>query len=118
MEKNNSINLKEVGQRIRHARKALNLSQQNAAERASISAQYWSSLEVGRDQASVMTYLRIATAFGMTLDDLFYDDATLLRVRTTFSLDGLLEECTVCERAVLSEALLALKAILGRHRCR
>lgn len=116
MENNHDINLRKVGERIRNARKALNLSQEKAAERASITGQYWSCLELGHDRASVDAYLRIATVLGLTLNDLFYDDAMIMHVRKSFSRDGLLADCTEFEKAVISESLIAFKLILMRCR--
>jgi Predicted transcriptional regulators len=109
------IDLKVVGGRIRNARKALNLTQEKAAELSFITGQFWSLLESGRERASINTYLQIATVLGLTLDDLFYDDAVALRLHKSFSCEGLLADCSDYEKAILSESLLALKTILKRN---
>jgi hypothetical protein len=57
-----------------------------------------------------------AVILGLTLDDLFYDDAMALRVHKSFSYEGLLDDCSDYEKAILSESLLALKTILKRNR--
>jgi len=110
------IDLKVVGARIRSARRELGLTQEKAAELSFITGQFWSLLESGRERASINTYLQIAAILGLTLDDLFYDDAMALRVHKSFSYEGLLADCSDYEKAILSESLFALKTILERNR--
>jgi transcriptional regulator with XRE-family HTH domain len=116
MENYREINLKDVGARIRKARLGLKLTQEKAAELACISGQFWSLIETGRERGSVDAYWRIADVLGLTLDDLFYDDAAVMRIRRSSSLEGITAECTRYEKTVINEALLALRAILERAR--
>lgn len=116
MEKFQEIDFKKVGACIRNARKALSLTQERAAERANISSQFWSLIESGRERGSVITYRRIAAVIGLTLDDIFYDDATNLRLHKAFSKEGILADCTTYERAIIGETMLALKGTLERNR--
>lgn len=116
MENLKVINLKEVGARIRNARKALSLTQQRAAERAFITSQFWSLVETGHNRASVNTYRQIASVLGLTLDDIFYDKATTLRLHKAFSKEELLASCTTIEKIVISEMILELKRILEQNR--
>jgi len=105
-----------VGERIRNERKSRGLTQARAGEMALISGQFWGIVESGHVRASVCTYLRIAEMFGLTLDDLFYDNATIMRLHKAFSIEGIISECSVTEKAVISETILALKGILERNR--
>ena len=73
MERKMEIDYKSVGDRIRAARKRLRLTQERAAERTEITGQYWSLIETGRYRGSVNTFLQIASALDLTLDDLFYE---------------------------------------------
>ena len=116
MEKNNDIDLKKVGIRIRNVRKAQSLTQERAAEQAYITGQFWSLIESGHERASINTYQRIVSVLGLTLDDIFYDDATSIRLHKAFSKEVILSGCTVSEKAVISETILALKSILERNR--
>ena len=116
MENYHDIDLKKVGARIRNGRKNLNLTQERAAERTFITGQFWSLVESGRERASVNTYRQIAAVLGLTLDDLFYDDATNIRLLKAFSKEGLLADCTVSEKVIITETMLALKEILERNR--
>ena len=105
-----------AGRRIRKARERLGLTQERAAEQTALTGQYWSHVERGRYQGSVGTYLQIAAALGLTLDDLFYDDAEAIRVHKAISKDGLLIGCTASEQVIISEMILALKRSLEKNR--
>ena len=118
MEKFHEVDLESVGKRIRAARNELGLTQGKAANRTDVTAQYWSLLETGRERGSVSTYMQIADALNLTLDDLFYEDAEIRRVHRAYSKDDLMADCTVFERAIISEMVLALIEILERNRRR
>jgi DNA-binding XRE family transcriptional regulator len=108
--------LKKAGARIRSARKNLSLTQAKASEKVFITSQYWSLLESGRMRASMDTYRRIADLLGLTLDDIFYDDAVKIRLHKTFSKEEMLAGCTESEKAIISETVFFLKSILERNR--
>ena len=108
MRKEIEIDLKIVGNRIRQARKRLMKTQEHISEIADISAQYWSAVETGRDRGSVNTYLQIAAALGVTLNDLFYSEAELIRMEKTDFEESLIE-CSEYEKTVLIEAILVFK---------
>ena len=116
MQKNFIFDLRVVGKRIKKARKNLNLTQEKIAERVDITGQYWSMMETGRYGGSVNTYLQIATALGLTLNDLFYDEAELIRATQGFDMDSYLSDCDNFEKAVLLDSLLAIKSILRKRR--
>ena len=116
MEEKVAINLKLVGIRIRNARQGLNLTQEQAAERTDITGQFWSLIETGRERGSVNTYMQIAFALDLTLDDLFYESADIMRVHKALSHDELLSDCTAFEKTVINGTILALKTNLLRLR--
>ena len=116
MEKKYELNLQVVGRRIREARRNLRLTQEKAAERTELTGQYWSLLETGRERGSIIAYLQIAAALGLTLDDLFYDDVTNTRIQKAFSNEASLKDCTSVEKSIILETLFALKGILERNR--
>jgi len=116
MQKKFVFDLSVVGKRIKKARKHLKLTQEEIAGRTDISGQYWSMMETGRYGGSVNTYLQIAAALGLTLNDLFYDEAEIILLAKEFCLDGWLSDCDEFERAVLLDFLLAMKPILKNRR--
>ena len=115
MENHRTIDYKEVGARIREARKVLNLTQEKAAEHVFITGQYWSLIESGKERASVDTYKRIAALFEMTLDDLFYVDAKHIQAQKAILRDALLIDCSLKERKIIGEVLLALKTAIRKY---
>ena len=54
--------LREVGARIRAAREAAGLSQEDAAHRAGIDYKRWQRLEAGQVNATVRTLVRVSGA--------------------------------------------------------
>ena len=54
--------LKEIGARIRTAREAAGLSQEDAAHRAGIDYKRWQRLETGRVNPTVRTLVRVSGA--------------------------------------------------------
>ena len=112
MGKNFSIDLKAVGHRIKNARTQLGLTQEAVAERTELSGQYWSLIENGRYRGSISTYLQMATAVGLTLNDLFYDEAEVIRVKPAHDFRELLAGMSESEKYVMLHVLDATKAAL------
>ena len=110
------IDLEKVGERIRNTRKKLNLTQEMAAEEINLSSQFWSRLESGHERASISTHRRITAVIGLTLDNIFYGDATRIRLYKEFPKEGVLEGCMAPERAIISEMIFAMKGVLERNR--
>lgn len=64
---------KEIGRRIREARKAKGISQELLAERADVSLSCISRLETGRLMVSVPRLIQIANALNVGVDELLQD---------------------------------------------
>jgi len=58
---------------IREGRRALGLSQEQLAERAGLSANYVSKIEIGLKVPSLSTTIRLARALGMEVSDILAD---------------------------------------------
>ena len=112
MSKNFSIDRKIVGGRIKEAREILGLTQEEAAARTDRTPQYWSHIETGRDCGSANTYLQMATAVGLTLNDVFYEDSDLIRAKPTPSYDALLKGLSEYEKQVLLRVITSTKDAL------
>jgi transcriptional regulator with XRE-family HTH domain len=56
--------LREIGARIRAARQAAGLSQEDAAHRAGIGAKRWQQIEYGNVNLTARTLVRVAAACG------------------------------------------------------
>lgn len=64
------LDYKEVGQRIREARDRLEITQEQLAERASLSVNHISAIERGKAKASLDAGYRIAIALGLSPNQL------------------------------------------------
>lgn len=116
MKKNFSLDLQIVGDRIRRVRKGLHMTQEAIAERTDLTGQYWSLIETGRYRGSILTYLQIASALGVTLNDLFYDEAENIRIQPTPEYAEMLAGLNEYEKQVLLCMIFAMKDALMRLR--
>ena len=62
----------KIGERIRDKRKACHLSQENLAEKASISVTHMSHIETAGTKLSLPVLVDIADALGVTTDELLF----------------------------------------------
>jgi transcriptional regulator with XRE-family HTH domain len=67
------IVLKQIGARIKAARKTNELSQQSLADAAGINREYLSRVERGTENVSILTLVRIADALDIPVRDLLCD---------------------------------------------
>lgn len=61
---------KIIGTAARQARKALRLTQEDAAERVDVSVEFYARIERGTSLPSMLTFARIASALGISADAL------------------------------------------------
>lgn len=61
---------KLIGAAARRARKALELTQEDAAERIGVSVEFYARIERGNSLPSVPTFVRIASSLGVSADSL------------------------------------------------
>lgn len=67
-----------LGQRIRHYRQKLHLTQEQLAERAGVSASFLGHIERGSRAASLETVMQLCAALDVTPNDLLADEALLM----------------------------------------
>ncbi|MBI5888430.1 MAG: helix-turn-helix transcriptional regulator [Deltaproteobacteria bacterium] len=60
-----------IGQRIKELRRASGMSQEVLAEKMGISSKYLSSIERGKENPTLDTFISLAAALGVELRDLF-----------------------------------------------
>jgi transcriptional regulator with XRE-family HTH domain len=63
--------LVRLGKRIKALRLAVELTQEEAAERAKLDDKHWQDIEAGRTNPTVATLVGIARALGATIAELF-----------------------------------------------
>ncbi len=61
---------KSIGHVAREARKALQLTQEDAAERINVSVEFYARIERGNSLPSILTFARIVSALGVSADSL------------------------------------------------
>lgn len=59
---------KSIGTAARQARKALQLTQEDAAERINVSVEFYARIERGTSLPSIVTFARIVSALGVSAD--------------------------------------------------
>lgn len=67
-----NVDYVEIGKRIREARKAQGLTQEEASERCDITAAYYGNIERGDKKMSVETLVKISNGLKISTDHLLY----------------------------------------------
>ena len=107
-----TINYSDAGEQIRIARIAKHISQEEFAERISVSPQYLSNIENGNTKAGLIAFLKIADGLGLSLDQLFSATLTPSRSIAESAISNLLEDCSDYELHVIMRSVAGLKAAL------
>ena len=92
-----------IGERIRQARKELDISQTELAERANISVPYLSKIEMGKSDFGVSVLIRISEALKVSTDNLLRPDIPETTAINASDLSKVLEGCTPNEAASIIE---------------
>ncbi|GLC80945.1 helix-turn-helix domain-containing protein [Lacrimispora brassicae] len=69
-----NINYVEIGNRIRTAREAQGLTQEEASEKCDITTPFYGNIERGDRKMSVETLFKISVGLGVSADDLLFGD--------------------------------------------
>jgi transcriptional regulator with XRE-family HTH domain len=69
---------RSIGTAARQARKALQLTQEDAAERINVSVEFYARIERGTSLPSILTFARIVSALGVSADALLGRQAMAL----------------------------------------
>ena len=101
--------LKEIGLRVRHARKAKGLSQSQLAEIINISPTYVSNIETGKHIMKLTTLIKITEALDISNDWLIRNDTREASEYTAAEFDQIFGDCSPNERASLMKMLQHLK---------
>ena len=105
----------EIGQRIRHYRKACGLSQEALAEEVGISVTHMSHIETGNTKLSLPVLVKIAESLAVQTDALLYDTPRFNKSLATERVQKILDSCTTEQLYVLIETLESLKVSLDKH---
>lgn len=103
------------GRELRKLRRQRGLTQERLAELAELSTPYVSHLERGSKKPSMAVLVRLADCLGVTVDRLLSGNQKTDKTAFYSEVQELLGDCTVRERAVLTEIVVAAKRSIRTH---
>lgn len=108
------INYNDIGNRIRSARIRRKMSQEQLAEAANVGTAHISHIETGNSIPSVQTLVDIINALDCSADELLCMEVVKAQPAFEHWLSNLFADCTVEERKVITDMIIALKSSLRR----
>ena len=105
----------KIGQRIRKCRKAHGLSQEELAEKVSISTTHMSHIETGNTKLSLQVLVDIAAALNVRTDDLIYDNPVATVSSAIEEIAAILESCSAPEAKVLTDIVKTTKHSMDKY---
>jgi len=109
-------NLKPVGKRIQEARKAIDMTQADLADKLNISVSHMSSIETGRANFGVETLMRITEILKVSADTLLRTDIPEVSGIYAGEMEQLLKGCTATEAESMMSMLRQMKEALLKAR--
>lgn len=104
--------LKEIGERVRFARRAMHMSQVQLAAALDVSVPYISHIEQGKQAMSVVTLAAICDQLAVSADWLLRNNSPESRQLLDEEIAQLLEDCTVAERNAMLKVMGSVKEAL------
>ena len=108
----NKSKLKDVGLRIREARKAMHLSQNELSEKVQISPSHMSDIENGKTNISLDIFMRLTEALQVSADWLLRTDVPQVAHLQSGELADILSDCSASETQALIKMLRSLKSTI------
>ena len=105
----------QLGQRIRRARKARGLSQEELAEKINISTTHMSHIETGGTKLSLAVFADLAAALEINADELLNSAADKGAEAYTSEISALLANCSSAEAKLIVDVIKAMKTALDKH---
>lgn len=109
------MNYYEIGQRIRKYRKALNLSQEQLAERAGISVTHMSHIETGNTKLSLPVLVNIANTLSVQTDAIIYEKPQINKSSIKQELSQLIDSCSTNKLNVIIDVVKSTKSSLDKY---
>lgn len=109
------MNYYEIGQRIRKYRKALNLSQEQLAERAGISVTHMSHIETGNTKLSLPVLVNIANILSVQTDAIIYEKPQINKSSIKQELSQLIDSCSTNKLNVIIDVVKSTKSSLDKY---
>ncbi|MBE5932075.1 MAG: helix-turn-helix transcriptional regulator [Lachnospiraceae bacterium] len=109
------MNYYEIGQRIRHLRKANNLSQEQLAEKVGISVTHLSHIETGNTKLSLSVFVSIAKALSVQTDELLYDLPDINNSTLKQEFLSYLDSCSTQELHIIMDSIKVILTSLRKY---
>lgn len=91
------LNYKAIGKRIKVARIRMEITQEQLAERLSLSPTHLSNIETGTTRVSLSSIVKIANSLDVTVDDLLCDNLVQARPQFERDMQQFLDGCNPYE---------------------
>lgn len=106
------LDYKAIGKRIKVARIRMEITQEQLADRVSVSPTHLSNIETGSTRVSLTTIVKLANALNVTVDDLLCDNLVKARPQFERDMQSLLDDCNDHEvRIAYKVAKAAVEAV-------
>lgn len=105
----------KIGQKIRKMRKAHGLSQEELAEKVTISTTHMSHIETGNTKLSLQVLVDIAAALEVRTDDLLNDTSALSTSTAMDEIISILNRCTAKEAKIIADVIRATKISMDKY---
>ena len=112
----NQLDYAAIGNRIREARIRKELTQEELANMTELSVPYISNIENNHTKVSLPTISLLANKLETSVDQLLYDNTTVLLDQYDADFKEVLRDCVVEERDFLLDTLISTKKILIERR--
>lgn len=109
------MNYYKIGQRIRKYRKAHRLSQEELAEKVSISVTHMSHIETGNTKLSLPVLVAISIALEVSADDLLFDNKFENKTTPINEITQILQSCTNQQAKVIRDIVYATKISFDKY---
>ena len=105
--------LQEIGARLKQARLAKNLTQQQLAEAVDISASFLSNVEMGRQAMNIKTLISLLDTLNISADWLLNNGTDSANHAAAIEIEKELASCTPKERETILRLVLLMKESIG-----
>ena len=111
------LDYKALGKRIKEQRLKRHLTQEKLGEIVCVNTSNISHIERATTQVSLSSLVKIANALGTTLDQLTCDSLhSVADLYVEQDITNLLEGCSLAERQIIKDIIVATKKSLKEHR--
>lgn len=107
---------REIGERIKEARMAKKMSQQELATKANISLPHISEIERGKQSMKLSTFIRIIEALQVSADSVIRADVPGINQIYQNEFGALLEDCSPGEIESIKKIVVELKQTMKQKR--